>query len=149
MLNYYPRVANFIPFCSTITRFPDNWAFWFLHRLQWWIWKSKNSLKIGNSKFKNLKSIFVRTIRRNIQDKFENNWPRFVGGIAFWKFHSHVNLTPPLHRACSCRSEVCVLRMLWTILDFGWNQDSCYCVAALQDVSVNLSDKGECLNTTL
>ena len=24
MLNYYPRVPNFTPFCSMIARFPDN-----------------------------------------------------------------------------------------------------------------------------
>ncbi len=39
MLKYYPRVPNFTPCCSTIARFPDNWGFWFLHRLQWYFRK--------------------------------------------------------------------------------------------------------------
>ncbi len=34
----YSRVPNFTPICSMIARFPDNWGFWFLHRVQWWIW---------------------------------------------------------------------------------------------------------------
>ncbi len=42
MLNYYPRVPNFTPFYSTTARLLDKWAFWFLHRLQWWIWNFKN-----------------------------------------------------------------------------------------------------------
>ena len=36
-LNYYPQTLNFPPFCSTIAHFPDNWCFWFLHRVQWWV----------------------------------------------------------------------------------------------------------------
>ena len=33
----YSRVPNCTLFCSMIPRFPDNWGFWFLHRVQWWI----------------------------------------------------------------------------------------------------------------
>ncbi len=137
MLKYYPRVPNFTPFCSTIARFPDNWGFWFLHRLQWWIWYFRKrfvknqKLKIskianvvlwgplgGNFRtnlktfgcdivgglkfslplgpmlmkmnFKNPKCslTFVRTIRKKIQEKFENLRLPFVG-VAFWNFVSH------------------------------------------------------------
>ncbi len=38
MLNYCPWVPNFNPFRSMIARFPHDWGFWFLYRLQWWIW---------------------------------------------------------------------------------------------------------------
>ena len=34
----YSRVPYFTPFCSRVYRFPDNWGFWFLHKVQWWIW---------------------------------------------------------------------------------------------------------------
>ena len=43
MSRYYPRVPNYTPFCSTIARIPDNWAFWFLHSVQWWIWNLKKN----------------------------------------------------------------------------------------------------------
>ncbi len=39
--------------------------------------------------FKSPKRRFVRTIGRKIQDKFQNFWLRFVGGVVFWNFHSH------------------------------------------------------------
>ena len=35
MMNCYPRVPHFTPFCSKIARFPDNWSIWLLPRLQW------------------------------------------------------------------------------------------------------------------
>ncbi len=38
-LNTHPQGPNFTPFRSTVTCFPDNWGFWFSHRVQWW--KSK------------------------------------------------------------------------------------------------------------
>ena len=47
-----PRVPNVTPFCSTISRFPNNWGFWLLHRLLCWIWKfGEKTLKIGYWKF--------------------------------------------------------------------------------------------------
>ncbi len=76
MLNCYPQVPNFTPFCSTIAHFLDSWGFLILHRLQWWIWKFRTNR-------------FVSTIGREIQDKFENFWLPFVVGVAVWKFHSH------------------------------------------------------------
>ncbi len=50
---YYnkPPVPNLTPFCSTIARFPDNWGFWFLHRLQWWIWNFRKKF-VKNQKLK-------------------------------------------------------------------------------------------------
>ncbi len=51
MLYKYPRATNFTPFCSTIARFPDNWGFWFLHRLQCWIWYFRKKI-IKNQKLK-------------------------------------------------------------------------------------------------
>ena len=50
----------------------------------------KNSLNIGNSKFKNPKCSLVRTIVRKIQKKVLKLLLQFVGGVAFWKFRSHV-----------------------------------------------------------
>ena len=51
MFNCYTRIPNSTPFWYTITRFPDNWGFWFPHRLQWWIcYLGKKSLKIRTSK---------------------------------------------------------------------------------------------------
>ena len=45
MLNYDPWVPNFTPFCFTIARFPDNWAFfYFFDRLQWWIWNFQKKI---------------------------------------------------------------------------------------------------------
>ena len=49
-LNTYRGGSNFTAFCSTVACFPDNWGFWFYHKVQWWISKKK-SLKIRNSKF--------------------------------------------------------------------------------------------------
>ena len=37
MLNYCPGVPNSTAFCYIVVNFPDNWAFMFRHRLQWWI----------------------------------------------------------------------------------------------------------------
>ena len=103
MWNCYPRVSNFTPFSSTIARFPDKSGFWFLHRLQCWIWNfEKKSLKIQTQTFKKKKKnettetqnfnnpqrSFVTTIGKKIQDQFENIWLRFVG-VAFWNIHSH------------------------------------------------------------
>ncbi len=74
-----------------ITHFPDNWGFWFLHK-QWWNWnfRKKNRWKLEIRNFKNSQCTFLRTIGRKIHDKFENFWLRFVQGVAFWNFHSHI-----------------------------------------------------------
>ncbi len=85
----YSGVPNFILFCSTVAHFPDNWGFWFLHRVKWWILNWKKI--INNRKLKILKipRSFVRTIGKKIQEKFERFRLRFVGGVAFWNFGSH------------------------------------------------------------
>ncbi len=46
--------------------FPDNWAFSFRHRVQWWIWifDWKKSLKIRNSRFQKSQTQFC-----------EDHWP--------------------------------------------------------------------------
>ncbi len=89
----YSWVEDFTPFCSTIARFPDNWGFWFLHRVQWWIWnfRKKNRFKSERQNFKNKNRSFVRTIEEKIQGKFGSFRLRFVclGGVAFWNFRSH------------------------------------------------------------
>ncbi len=88
MLNYYLRVPNFTQFCSTITRFPDNWGFWFLHKLIWWIWnfRKKKSLKIRNSNVKNSKRSFVRPNEKIIQEKFDKYWLQICRRSSiFWK----------------------------------------------------------------
>ncbi len=47
--------------------------------------KLKNSLKIGNLKFKKIKnSTFVRTTEKKIQEKVEKIQKWFEGGVAFW-----------------------------------------------------------------
>ena len=67
---YYPRVPNFTPFFALRSFFfPGNWGFWFLHRLQWWIWNFRKKI-FQNWKLKIPQCIFVRTMRK-IQDKFE------------------------------------------------------------------------------
>ncbi len=85
-------VPNFTPFCSTIARFPENWGFRFLYRVQWWIWKFRTNI-VKNRKLKIPKipnvALWGRTIGRKIQDKFVNVWLWFVGGVAFWNLYSH------------------------------------------------------------
>ena len=86
MFYYCPRVPNFIPFRSTVARFPDNWGVFFCfpigHSGEFEIFEKRI---VKKWKLKNLHS-YVRTIVRKIEDKFENLWLRFVGGIAFWFF---------------------------------------------------------------
>ena len=71
--------------------FTDNWGFWFLHRIQWWIWNFRKKIiknrKLKISKIPNV--IFMRTIGRKIEDKFEHFRLWFVGRVVFWHFHSH------------------------------------------------------------
>ncbi len=52
MLNYYPWIPNFTPFCSTIARFPDIEVFYFSigYNGEFAIFE-KNWLKIRNLKF--------------------------------------------------------------------------------------------------
>ncbi len=97
MFNYHPQAPNFTPFCSAIACFPDNWGFWFLYRLQWWIYKfqKKNRLKSETQNFKNLQCNFVRTIRR----KFRTSVRTLGHDLHEWHFEiftpigsrSHVN----------------------------------------------------------
>ena len=46
--------------------------------------------KLKISKIPNAGS-FMGTIGRKIQDKFQNFWQQFVGGVAFWNFNSQEN----------------------------------------------------------
>ena len=46
-----PVRHNFTAFCSTIGPFPDNLGFWFLHRVQWWIWNFQKKI-VENRKLK-------------------------------------------------------------------------------------------------
>ncbi len=81
---------TFSPFCSTIAPFLDNWGFWYSHRLQWWIWNFRNKIvKNRKVKISKIPSALCENHWEEIQDKFENYWLWFVGGIAFWNFHSH------------------------------------------------------------
>ncbi len=81
-----PKILT--PFCSTITRFPDNWGFWFLHRLQWWIWNFRTKIvKDRKLEISKIPRNFVRTIGRKNSGQV---W-KFLAVIwvAFWNFHCH------------------------------------------------------------
>ncbi len=67
----YSRVPNFTPLCSTIARFPDNWGFWFLHRVQWCIWNFQKK-KLLKFQFFKLSKI-----------------PIVVSNVV-WNFYSHM-----------------------------------------------------------
>ncbi len=87
--HYCSRVPNFTQFCSTIVRFPYNWVFDFpmAYNGEFEVFNNK-SLKVANSKFRNPQLSLVTTGRKK-QDKFENFWVQFVGGVAVRKFYSH------------------------------------------------------------
>ncbi len=74
MSKYYLRVQNFTPFCSKIARFPDNLGilnFSIGYNSKFEIFEKKS----GTQKVKkNPKRSFVRTIVREIPEKFENFW---------------------------------------------------------------------------
>ena len=68
MLNNYPWVTNFTPFCFTVARFADNWGFFYFSisyngGLEIFEKKKKQSLKIGNPKFQKSPTLFC-----------ENHW---------------------------------------------------------------------------
>ncbi len=72
MLNYDPQDPNFTLYYSMSALFPDNWGFWFLHRLQWWIcYVRKKNVK--NHKFK-ISKIPNVVLWRPLGRKFRKSW---------------------------------------------------------------------------
>ena len=74
-LNCYPGIPNFPPFCSTIARFPDNWGFWFLHRVQWWICNFREEfIKNHTLKISKIPNVFLWG---PLGGKFRTSWEIF------------------------------------------------------------------------
>ncbi len=74
---------------SMITRFPDNWGVFFLHRVSvlWWIWNLRK--KIRTQHFKYPQNNFVRTIEKIIQKKSDKLRLLFVEVVLMQKYHWH------------------------------------------------------------
>ena len=77
---------TFTPFRSTIIHFLDNWGFWFLHRLHWWIWIfwKINPPKSETQNFKNSKRSILRTIEKILQEKFDKFLLWFVEEVVLF-----------------------------------------------------------------
>ena len=86
MFNFCPCVPNFTPFALRLVDSQIIEIFCFPIGYSSEIFKKKKKkerkkLKIRNSKFQNTHCNLVRTIGKEIQDKFEQFRLRFVGGI--------------------------------------------------------------------